>query len=272
MKNNIKILSFILSFIFIISCRKESKENVESIEIVENLLTFKQLAQANRSGIIVLQCDLGSKPTTNALPYVSASFNSSETITTPQNIGLLNFGNLKIEAKQNNTYNNIEEIIASNEKKEYLKMLYGKEIKFSVISTNNSLASDSEQIEGNIYIPKIIDGDLVKNNDGSITRETALSWTPDITNNKKLLICIEFDPLDIGNLQFRDRKRKSIKILTEDDGSYHFTGNDFNDIPTNAVVNIYWGRGNFTTVNRPNFSKPIAVLCYSVKNYRNRIL
>ena len=189
-------------------------------------------------------------------------------------MGTLNFGGFKLNADAQNLYQGLNDVLKSADKKDYLKSLYGKVVAFSVVeevsATNVTTRGADVGIAGEIYIPKIMDGNLQKGNKGSINRNTTLTWTPDLQNTKGIYIMVEFYPLDLKNKDFRNKKGRKIAIQTEDDGNYKFSGNDFQGIPANATVSLTWGRGNFVEVNRKS-SKPVIVLGYSTKKYRDSV-
>lgn len=97
-------------------------------------------------------------------------------------------------------------------------------------------------------------GNLVYNYDWTILSGTPISsgsyltWNMDEKNTKGVFVFIEYDPLEYANKSMKDagfNKRQGNFVMVDDIGSYKLTDELFTDIPANAQIEVYIGRGNF---------------------------
>jgi hypothetical protein len=95
---------------------------------------------------------------------------------------------------------------------------------------------------------------IVYNYDWTILSATPLApdsflyWNKDTQNTKGVFIYLEYDPLELANKQMKDagfNKRQGNFVMVDDIGSYTLTDELFIDIPANAQIEVYIGRGNF---------------------------
>lgn len=256
-----KINLFIIILGILSSCSKNSDLPFKKGIVQKNLPSFESLFNylnnSNVSGRFLLQSntslgmsDISKIPT----PInINGGFFASNSSTERKAGGEAKFENIAISCTQDPSYH---KEISYDEG----KLLFGKKISVSLIkpeSVAQGVVSNPATYQTN-YIPQIFNcsnvfQENIAGSDGAYISGTKIApgyqftWNVDSENQKGVFIFFEYDPNDpINNLvKSNFPKKASNGILVDDIGSYTLTQEMFADIPLNAKLNVYMGRGNF---------------------------
>jgi hypothetical protein len=139
---------------------------------------------------------------------------------------------------------------------------FGKNVRISFykkMANTAARTADDDSTTGTIYVPQLIDlkqplvtqsfdcnwnyliADLM-----NPARE--LTWDSDHQNDKGVFFVVEYEPDNPTNKQFKDAgysSRIANAVTVDDNGSYKLAQELFQDIPLNAKIRLYVGRGNY---------------------------
>ena len=268
----VKIWLYSLVVLLLYSCQKDSTKTIRKLP---TLLEFIELSKEDHS-TVALTLDKGYAANQKVYPRLEATFiNQANPRGVLKKVGDVEFEGYKLKSSSQNVYENIDDLMKSEDHRTFLLGLFGKtvtvKIDFDTTKNNNIALRNAEQISGQLYIPKEIDGNLQLLPQDGLSRNSTLSWTPDANNAKGVYIVIRFDAKSFGNEAFVANQSFHKAIQTEDNGSYNFSLNDFATIPIGALIDISWGRGNYIELNSGNPSHYVLLMSYSSKQKKVKI-
>lgn len=110
-----------------------------------------------------------------------------------------------------------------------------------------------------IYVPQLLDVTFSGLSNGKVVAGSQVNWNVDADNTNGVVIGIEYNPNaqpneDVYNAQTKRFLRGA--TLSDTDGSYTFTSEDFEEFPDDAIVTFYAGRAGFSIIvdNNLDFS------------------
>ncbi len=261
-----KIISLLAVIMLIMSCSKKSNttsiqkgEVQNGIPSFQSLLSFLNNTDVNGTFILQNNTLLGqtdfSKITTPI--NINGTFFASKVSKQTKAGGEVKFGKIAFNC-QNNSYN---KDISFAEGKD----LFGKTIEVSLTmptldnpSNNLTSALLPPMVYQSNYVPQLFicttpietnvhdaSGNYISGT--KIYPGSQLSWDIDPKNEKGVFIFFEYSPNDPANQQLTSSfgNRAANGVLVEDNGYYILPADMFTDIPLNAKIDVYIGRGNF---------------------------
>ena len=143
----------------------------------------------------------------------------------------------------------------------------------NTISVTLSGAGVNPSMSNTIYAPKLMEVTSFPNYDGwspiELTIGSEITWNADPNNDVGVGIMLEYDPVGFynganGGVEGSNRTNY---IVTEDDGSYTFTAEDFAGFPAGMRIEISVGRGNYKRVSTTDGQYHIGIVCYSLNSF-----
>lgn len=267
------IFSLCLLILFFLSCQKDRTKSLNRLPTLYDFIAFSKKDHST----VALTLDKEYDDRQKVYPRLEATFINEKNPRGPlKKIGEIDFDGYKLKPNSQNVYDNKEDLLNSETHRTFLRGLFGKNVnvKINYDTLNNQIISlrESNEVSGQFYIPKEIDGILQLLPPNAIMRNSFLSWTPDANNTKGVYIIVRFDSKEYGNELFSNSQSFHKVIQTDDTGMYNFSSNDFSDIPINAFVEINWGRGNYLELSSQNTSNNVLLMSYSSKRKRVKIL
>lgn len=267
MKKYIIILIAVLTNLS--SCKKNTEfQGIEKNVVKKNLPSFESLfnyASANNTSgkfMLTTNSHLGSKDLNK---FFVVNINGA----------FLNKSTQQNEAGQANSFNNIT--VEPNQP--LPEQVYGYYKNFNWADAGNlfgtklnlrlhrgsapSFAGDTAVNYNGGYSPRVFvcsnnflenatttDGDYV--NGTRMNPTFTFNWNKDSLNQNGVFVYVEYDPGNLGNADFQltHPNREANAVMVDDNGTYTLTSELFVDIPLNARLNVYIGRGNFEYIKQ----------------------
>lgn len=259
-----KNILIIISIFIFFSCNKDLPNNGRNLP---TLIELTKVVSKKQSKVALMLEKTGTlNDNKKVYPRIEATFLNEKNPSGPlKRMTEVNFGGMRLFPNSENVFDNLPSLMRSMDTVLILRAMFGKTIDINVISEQdkNLTVRNENEMSGQLYIPKEIDGDLNLTKENKLLRNSLLAWTSDNKNVKGVYISIFFDSYAFGNESFKATPIVKKAIQTDDTGNYTFTNSDFKGIPQGAKVQIEWGRGNYNEIDGKQVNADALFLAYS---------
>jgi len=232
-KNIMKYYIIVMSFFILVACKENSNNTDVNNDDIKNLyeLITNSSDFADTYGSVVLEAT-GNMTSNFSYQSTASIFDS------PSRINKVDAGNISVDGVNLNIDNNKEYRIAVNQAN-----AYGKTTSFTIEGNTNT---GIEQFQTNMYIPKLINMQLVNPDSHNKSNNLSVVWNADANNTGNVYIRLYYNK-NVNEAIDANRTEASIfKVFTvPDNGSYIIDAIEFASMPVNGYFTVNIARGNY---------------------------